>query len=563
MTVSRLAAPWLVLGAATWVGIAGILPPHPVGAAADELSAERAFVHVEAIARRHRPIGSPGNAAARDYLVAELEVMGATVDLQRFTVPDYYGGGAGRIAVANVVGLIRGTDPTGSIVLMGHYDTYPGALGANDDATAVATVVETGWAVLAGPRLRNDVILLLTDCEEPAPRYGSTEFVARHPLADTVGLVINFEAVGGAGASELIETSGDEGLLLAEYAAADPHPVAYSYFADLVELLGGSDTDFTPFREAGVPGFHFAYLHGSPIYHTPDDDPESVSLSSLQHHGSHALALTRHFGDLDLARYQGDGDEVYFSLMGQVVIRYPPWWGLVLVVATGVLLGWILVTARRAHRLSLPRMAVGSAALLGLALGAAVVSDLIWRLVLGVFWRDNGPSVAAALVVLAVLVAVVAALAYAGHRWLARRIGSLEAETGGVVTWWLTALLASLLLPGAAYVFAWPALAATLVTGLSRWRGLAVLGWWEGLGALALVAVPTVVLSIPVLDTLYQLGQPRPGNTDSQLLDMVMAVGLIVALAAGLLTPYLRRAFGPPRPAEAAEGVERSAPQTP
>jgi len=221
------------------------------------------------------------------------------------------------------------------------------------------------------------------------------------------------------------------------------------------------------------------------------------------------------------------------------------------------------VSARRAHRLSLRRMAAGAGSLLGLALGAAVVSDLVWRLVLAVFWRDDGPSVAASLVVLAVLVAVVAAPAYACHRWLTRRIGGLEMEAGGIVIWWLIALLASLLLPGAAYVFAWPALAATLVTGLRRWRGFAVSGWWERLGTLALVAMPTVVLSVPVLDTFYQLGQPRPGNTDSQVVDMVALVGLFMALAAGLLIPHLRRALSPPPSAEAAEGATHSASQTP
>jgi len=563
--VLRGAVPWLILAGATWIAITGVLPPRAVGpdAPADEFSAERAFVHVEAIARQDRPIGSPGNAAARAYVVSQLGAMGAVVGLQPFTVPDYYGDGAGTIPVVNVVGLIPGTDPTGSIVLMGHYDTYPGALGANDDATAIAAILEAGRALMVGTPLRNDVILLLVDCEEPAPRYGSTEFVQRHPLAAEVGLVINFEAVGGAGASELIETSGDEGALLADYAAADPHPVAYSYFADLVDLLGGSDTDFTPFRDAGVPGFHFSYLHGSPIYHTPDDDPESVGLSSLQHHGSHALALARHFGDLDLSRYRGGGDEVYFSLMGRVVIRYPAPWGVVLVLLTGALLGWSLVTGRRAHRLSLRRMAAGTGALLGLVLGVAVVSDVVWRLILAVFWHDGGPSMTAALVVLAVLLAVVAAPAYTGHRWLTGRLGELEIETGAIVIWWLIALVASLLLPGAGYLFVWPALAATLATGVSTRPGFAAAGWWARLGALALVAVPTMIMSVPVLDTLYQLGQPRPGNLDSQFLDMVAGVGLIVALAAGLLFPHLRRALTPAPSRWPARGAEGSALQAP
>jgi len=235
-----------------------------------------------------------------------------------------------------------------------------------------------------------------------------------------------------------------------------------------------------------------------------------------------------------------------------------------LVLLTGVLLGWILVAGRRAHRLSLRRVAAGMGALLGLVLGAAVVSDAVWRLILTVFWHGGGPGMRAALVVLAVLLAVVAALACTGHRWLTRRIGGLEMETGGMVIWWLIALVVSLLLPGAGYLFVWPALAATLAAGVSTRPGFAAAGWWGRLGAFALVAVPTVVLSAPLLDTLYQLGQPRPGNLDSQFLDMVAGVGLIVALAAGLLIPHLHRAT-PTRPARhplTPPGANPARPQT-
>ena len=46
---------------------------------------------------------------------------------------------------------------------MAHYDTFPTTVGANDNSAAVAAILETGRAILAGPPLRNDVILLFTD----------------------------------------------------------------------------------------------------------------------------------------------------------------------------------------------------------------------------------------------------------------------------------------------------------------------------------------------------------------------------------------------------------------
>lgn len=91
---------------------------------------------------------------------------------------------------------------------MGHCDTVPASPGANDDAAAVAAVLETARALLAGHRLRNDVILLFTDGEEPAPRYGSAAFVAEHPWAADIEFVINLEAIGSGGPSSLVAAVG-------------------------------------------------------------------------------------------------------------------------------------------------------------------------------------------------------------------------------------------------------------------------------------------------------------------------------------------------------------------
>ena len=146
------AAPGVFL-VALGIAVVGPLPPAPVPADSDPtgFSAERAFAHVEVVAAHRRPIGSPGNAAARDYLVERIRGLGLEPTLQSITVPDYYSG-RGDVPVVNVIARIAGTDPTGAIVLMAHYDTVPETTGANDNASAVAAVLETGRAIRDPPR---------------------------------------------------------------------------------------------------------------------------------------------------------------------------------------------------------------------------------------------------------------------------------------------------------------------------------------------------------------------------------------------------------------------------
>ena len=95
--------------------------------------------------------------------------------------------------------------------------------------------------------------------------------------------------------------SGPEPWLVEELAQAEPHPAAFSFLTETARQLGDIGTDFDQFRNAGLTGLHFVYLHGSPIYHTEADDRDAVSVGALQHHGMHALSIARHFGDLNWA----------------------------------------------------------------------------------------------------------------------------------------------------------------------------------------------------------------------------------------------------------------------
>ncbi|MCJ7724905.1 MAG: M20/M25/M40 family metallo-hydrolase, partial [Acidimicrobiia bacterium] len=428
----------------------------------------------------------------------------------------------------------------GAIVLMAHYDTVPATPGANDNGTAVATLLEVGRALRAAPSLRNDVILLFTDGEEPAPRFGSTAFVERHPYAAEVRLVINLEAIGGSGASEMIEVVGNEGALISHYAEAVSQPVASSVLDDIVELIGGSNTDISPFRDRGIAGFEFAYLHGSPIYHSPDDDLDSVHRGSLQHHGTHALGLVRHFGDIDLGGLADLHSEVYFTLVGKVVVHYPAWLGVVLIAVAGLMLAGALWLGSSSRRPRPKALAAGTGWMLLLVVGVGIVLGIGWKLLSAALWDRSGPGGLVSSTWLAAMVVVSAGPTVLVYRRLVARLGAGVMEWATVTLWWALGLVTAVTLPGAGYLFVWPVLAAVLV---------AVFGPARRWIALGLVALPTVVLILPVVDTFFQMGLPRPGNTDSQLPEMALLVGLLVSGAAALLAPLFGHGAGTDRSA--------------
>ena len=524
---------WCLILVSVALGYYSLVPPSAVSADApgEVFSADRAMVHVVAIAGRPHPMGTTAIEGVRGYLGAEINALGLVAELQSVSAPDYFGSGQ-LVDVVNVAATIPGSSSTGSIVLMAHYDTDPDTPGANDNSAGVATVLEVGRALLAGPTLRNDIVLLFTDSEEPAPRYGSRAFVAENPLFADVALVVNLEALGGSGPSMLIETSGPTAWLVERYAAEVPSPTAFSFADATAALIGEIGTDFDPFSDAGVAGFHFAYLRGSPIYHSPADDVDSVSRASLQHHGSNAFGVARHFGDVDLASMPDSSTSVYFPLR-PFFVHYAAAWSIVIaVVAAGLLL---LGIARRPAQTGLPlHLALSGGIALLLTLAATLASTLVWILI--TVLRPT-PTVPESYVYLAGVCAVGVILAYR----LDRRAppGRRAGRYGFVLVWICLGLLTALVAPGFSALFTLPAL-----------LGAVAMNWDAGdqtgsaLIRFGMVAVPTVVLLVPAVDFFFQMGQPRPGNPDSSIPSVAGVGFLLVMLAWGLVwTVWMSPAF--------------------
>ncbi len=181
-------------------------PPLPATAPENEFSAERALIHVRAIATVPHPLGSAADTAARNYLVAQLTNLG----LQPQTFSSLGVNGSGRLIIAgrinDIVGRLPGTASGPAIILMAHYDSVYRAPGAGDDASGVASILEILRALKHGPPIQRDIIVLFTDGEE-AGLLGAEAFAHAHPWMKDAGLILNFEARGNRGPSLLFETS--------------------------------------------------------------------------------------------------------------------------------------------------------------------------------------------------------------------------------------------------------------------------------------------------------------------------------------------------------------------
>lgn len=380
----------LILVAAAFVAVYQIRPPDPVSATAParEFSSERAMKHLEVIAAHPHPIGTPEHAEVRDYILRQLTDLGLAAEVQTAEVQRYRSVQFARFAtVKNIVARIPGTQNSKAILLLSHYDSVPNSPGATDDGAGVVTMLETARALKASRPIKNDVILLFTDGEEIG-LMGAKAFVEQHPWAREVGLVLNFEGSGSGGPVMMFETSDENGWLIEEFAKAAPYPVANSLSYEIYKRMP-NDTDLTIFKDAGFPGLNFAYIDNRFDYHTNSDNVENIEEGSLQHHGSYALALTRHMGNLDLQKISAR-NAVYFNSIGFGFFHYSESWVVPLLILTILAFIAVSVLGWRAQLLTLAGVIRGLFAfivsLVIVPLAIAAVFGIMNRFFEGVDW---------------------------------------------------------------------------------------------------------------------------------------------------------------------------------
>src|ERR1039457_6145719 len=430
--------------------------------------------------------------------------------------------------VYNVLARLPGAASTKAVMLAGHYDSVSAGPGASDDGHAVALELETLRALLAGPRLRNDVVFLFTDSEESGS-LGAEGFLEHHPLAKQIGLVMNFEARGTSGPAMMFETSEGNGKIVREFAAAAPHPVTSSLSYEAYKLLP-NDTDLTFFKQGGLAGLGFAYVNDVAYYHTQYDDVAHLDPRSLQQEGAYALALARRFGNLDIQNLKS-ANATYFVLPFFGCIVYPASWSMPLAGFAALLFAAVVALGIWKGRLMLGgTLAAFFGFLLAIVIASAAVA-VMWSLAKGQaagFWQafagDPYHPGVYRLASVALAVAVTAAL----FALFQRRARVLNLWAGALLCWLLLALATSVYIPGATYLFLWPMLFSTIALSIFAMRperGATV-------GSVILLcgfALPGLIMMAPTIELLFQ----------SLTMRMAFVGAFATVLLLGLLIPCL------------------------
>ncbi|GAA4728466.1 M20/M25/M40 family metallo-hydrolase [Actinomycetospora chibensis] len=559
------------------IGVYAVLlerPPDPAPASAPpvDFSADRAVSAVDQLAREPRPIGSPASDAARDALVGRLRAEGLAPRVDATASLAAEEGQARAARVENVVATLPGTDPTGAVVLMAHYDSVAAGPGAADDMSGVATILETVRALRAGPPLRNDVTVVLTDGEE-AGLHGARAWVREQLPRDRPTVVLNWEARGVEGPSLLFQTSPGNAGLVDAWARSVPYPRGDSSQVEIYRFLP-NDTDLSPVLDAGRPGMNAAFIEGAYQYHTPGDVPANLSPASVQNHGGNALALTRALGERDLAPLDpaasgapATGDRTYFTALGHLV-TYATFWAWP-VAGLALLLVVVLIAVARARRKATIAGVLGGALTYLVALVAAVAAGVgFWAALVAIrpAYADTGPFLGRPLfyeIAVGVLAFAVTTLVVS---LLRRRPGGAALCAGALLVLALLAAALAVVAPGSVFLLAWP------VVGLAMGLTLVLLAGerlWLAVPLLVLGAAPAVALLIPFAVASYGVAEvsdglalavfvlvgvpigaalsalPQPGAVRGYALPILAVVWVLILAAGGLFldrpdarTPY-------------------------
>ena len=493
--LAALAAACLTLGALAWLAIAPARTPPPP-AAAPQL--ERMLRHVAVLAAGPRPIATKANAGARDYIVNQLRGMGLAPLIQKTTVQksiiQYWGGRHVTLGVVhNIVVRLPGNGPDNApgpgqrpaLLLAAHYDTGNATLGAARSGAQVGALLETARVLRSNPAPANDIVLLFADGEN-AGALGTQGFAEQHPWARQVGLVLKFDSAGSSGPPVLYDAVGATGAVLRGVANAAPGTGSSSLMAGLVKLLPDT-VRIGPLAGLDAPALLFVNSGKRFDADRTLDTPERLDPAMLAQLGDTMLRLARRFGDEPLVR-GAHAPHSYFALPLVGSVQHPAIlsWGL-------AALACLLLV--RAYAQALTDTATTVAPLVqgffGMALILVGARMGLWERREQVTALTQASSHEPALVF-----AIMAGCLFIGALYLVRRLaGGVPVFLGAMV--WLAAALVGVLLvaPAAAYVLAWPLVAAlTAFMALQAARGFA-----PRLAIVAAGLVPALVLVVPAL----------------------------------------------------------------
>ena len=229
-------------------------------------------------AREGRYAGTPGGAAAAEYIARQLKDLGCDVQMQDF--------GGGR---RNVVGHI-GT--AARYVLIGaHYDGQgPGMPSASDNAAGVAVTIEI-LRELKSKELPVSLVAVAFDDEEQG--LNGSRYYTDHPLypLDNAQAAIIFDTMG----RQFMDVSTWTMFVLgAEYSQELSTVVQKRSRPEMLVVgtdLIGPRSDFAPFAVKHVPYLFFSHATHKD-YHGPGDTADRVNYTKLAEDANFIAQIT-------------------------------------------------------------------------------------------------------------------------------------------------------------------------------------------------------------------------------------------------------------------------------
>lgn len=344
-------------------------------------SALNAQKHIELMAAEPHFMGSPANAKVRDYILAEFERMGIEAKVEAQYIENRRGSSSFMQLARpeNIIARLPGKNASKKVVVMGHYDSVLNSPGAGDDVHTVANILEVA-RLLKGQDLQNEVVFLITDGEE-LNLYGAKTYVENHDVAE-IGILLNYEARGNSGPSISFEWSEGNAWLVKQLRKVGKRPIANSMSFEIYDRMPNG-SDFTEFKDLGVPGINNAFIGGFSYYHSPDDTPENLKMESVQHAGENMYRLTQHFASIDL-NGAGTQNASFFNFFGALII-YPVGLDLLLVILGLGLWGLLLMRWIKSQQISLVKYLLALLASLGLMAVIIGVTIGLGKLILGMY----------------------------------------------------------------------------------------------------------------------------------------------------------------------------------
>lgn len=347
-----------------------------------KFSTKRALEKVKEMTRKPHYVGSQNHEIVANYLVKELRNLGIETSLQEgFSMTE-----KGTLVYSkNILARIKGSANTKALLLLSHYDSAPHSFshGASDDASGVATILESVRAFLhAKTKHKNDIIILFSDAEELGLN-GAALFVTQHQWAKEIGLVLNFEARGSSGPSYmLMETNEGNAKMVDAFSKGNTeYPISNSLMYSIYKMLP-NDTDLTVFRERGkIQGFNFAFIDSHFNYHTTQDTYNHLDPTTLSHQGSYLFPLLKYFANANLTNLNSSDDQVYFSIPF-VFIYYPFSWILPMLVLGFILLFSSVFIGLGKQLLRIDEIVRGFTSLFSALFISGALTYVLWKLIL-------------------------------------------------------------------------------------------------------------------------------------------------------------------------------------